>query len=639
VAKKKKLRILSHRLEAKDTRIIGFLAKKHTTETHIGRFGDYLQGLLPRAVPEFVIEHLTASIRNGLKAKMTTEVIAIRTATEDAEAVDKRFKQRFPANTNDGEYYVSYMSNIDDATMRGIYKKQNTWLHQVELIPIGGFTNIDKKVDIGFTKPVSLREFMRSQPTSADKDRVPIDIENGGRSGKAKLIVHKKYKKQAVKTYEEWERVTQSPPSEDEMDLENESVSSKQREENAAYVHMMKELALEETDGETLGDEEDFLAPPKFSNQRRAHKKKKLTKSYAETLQGGSGSVAPSRQNGSPKLPETMDDANVKTAARNPRQAEALDEDFSSVSSVSMTSSVESEYGLDSGDDTGLSDLDDNITGEALIRDLYKKLTRSEKQLRTNEKLLRMSEKRIRVAENRAKRSERAAAMDRKRLDAIYDAVASMSKGSDETDIESLAESVKQAQESVKAAMSWVYGEATPTPPKPTAITIERTPTQTKYDTESPPAEAKKQSKWVSPPRKHTAASSVTPKSPVKPALKTTNNRYGPLDDNPTTVHGKIRSDRDFPNKGSSNGESPVKKKKKHSLSPSFEDKMNARLRQQEQIAREAQDGSRVDGAFAQQGNTFLTRSIKAMTSFMATDEDEMNCNGGLYEDDSDNSL
>jgi len=114
-------------LESKDTRIIGFLAKKHTTETHIGRFGDYLQGLLPRAVPEFVAEHFTASIENGIKAKMTTEVIAIRTATEDADEVDKRFKQRFPANTNDGEYYVSYMSKIDDVTMRGIYKKQNTW--------------------------------------------------------------------------------------------------------------------------------------------------------------------------------------------------------------------------------------------------------------------------------------------------------------------------------------------------------------------------------------------------------------------------------------------------------------------------------------------------------------------------------
>jgi len=66
---------------------------------------------------------------------------------------------------------------------------------------------------------------------------------------------------------------------------------------------------------------------------------------------------------------------------------------------------------------------------------------------------------------------------------------------------------------------------------------------------------------------------------------------------------------------------------------------MNARLRQQERIAREAQDGSRVDGAFAQQGNTFLTRSIKAMTSFMATDKEEINSYGGLYEDDSDNSL
>jgi len=66
---------------------------------------------------------------------------------------------------------------------------------------------------------------------------------------------------------------------------------------------------------------------------------------------------------------------------------------------------------------------------------------------------------------------------------------------------------------------------------------------------------------------------------------------------------------------------------------------MNARLRQQERIAREAQDGSRVDDAFAHQGNTFLSRSIKVMTSFMATDEEEMNSYGGLYEDDSDNSL
>jgi len=227
MVKAKKLCILSHQLEAKDIRITGFLAKKHMTETHIGRFGDYLQGLLLRAVPEFVIENFTASIENGLKAKMTTEVIAIRTATEDTEEVDKRFKQRFPANTKDGEYYVSYMSKIDDVTMRGIYKKQNTWLHQVELLPIGGFTNIDKKVDIGFANPESLHEFMRSQQTIADKDRVPIAIKNGGRSGKAKIIVHQKYKKQAVKTYAEWERVIQSPPSADEMELENESVSSK----------------------------------------------------------------------------------------------------------------------------------------------------------------------------------------------------------------------------------------------------------------------------------------------------------------------------------------------------------------------------------------------------------------------------
>jgi len=198
---------------------------------------------------------------------------------------------------------------------------------------------------------------------------------------------------------------------------------------------------------------------------------------------------------------------------------------------------------------------------------------------------------------------------------------------------------MKQAQESVKAAMSWVYGKATPTPLRPKAITIERTPTQTEYDTESPPAAAKKQSEWVLPSRKHTVTSSVTPSSPVKPVLKTTNNCYGPLEDNPTTVSRKVWSDRGSPKKGSLNEKSPAKKKKKHSLSPSFEDKMKARLHQQERIAREAQDGSRVDGAFVQQGNTFLTRSIKAMTSFMAKDEEEMNSYGGLYEDDSDNSL
>jgi len=66
---------------------------------------------------------------------------------------------------------------------------------------------------------------------------------------------------------------------------------------------------------------------------------------------------------------------------------------------------------------------------------------------------------------------------------------------------------------------------------------------------------------------------------------------------------------------------------------------MNERMCQQEQIAREAQNDSRVDGAFAQQSNTFISRLIKAMTSFMATDEHEMNSYRGLNDDDSDDSL
>jgi len=63
---------------------------------------------------------------------------------------------------------------------------------------------------------------------------------------------------------------------------------------------MMKELALEETDGESLGEDEDFLVPPKFSKKRRTNKKKKQSKSYAAALQGGSGNAAPSKQRGSP---------------------------------------------------------------------------------------------------------------------------------------------------------------------------------------------------------------------------------------------------------------------------------------------------------------------------------------------------
>jgi hypothetical protein len=69
----------------------------------------------------------------GFLEEVQTKVISIYTGKEDAEELDDILSCIYPIN-NDDTFYVSYRSGLDDDSMKRLYKAQNQWLQEVEVI-------------------------------------------------------------------------------------------------------------------------------------------------------------------------------------------------------------------------------------------------------------------------------------------------------------------------------------------------------------------------------------------------------------------------------------------------------------------------------------------------------------------------
>ncbi len=125
---------------------------------------------------------------NGFETLVKTDVLANRVCKTDAKVVDKALEKLLR------------------------YKKK------VEIVLVSGFNNIDWQYEIGMNKTWSFRDFICEQPTCPIM--VPIDVENGGFNVKgAKILVLSKYKKEAQRTYEEFQKMTKQN-KDDDFDVE-----------------------------------------------------------------------------------------------------------------------------------------------------------------------------------------------------------------------------------------------------------------------------------------------------------------------------------------------------------------------------------------------------------------------------------
>jgi hypothetical protein len=73
--------------------------------------------------------------------------------------------------------------------LRSLYHIENNWLAQVKVIKIGGDHNINKRFHVGLPQPVSLRDFIHTQPADPNKFHHAMDTDNGGKDGKPVIIV------------------------------------------------------------------------------------------------------------------------------------------------------------------------------------------------------------------------------------------------------------------------------------------------------------------------------------------------------------------------------------------------------------------------------------------------------------------
>jgi hypothetical protein len=196
-----KLHFGRHKLESTDTCIIGFMANKIPTVTHMDCYEKAIQMKLLKGTPPFALERIHPKVQGGFEATVKTDVIGIRVCKSDAMAVDKAFVKLYPPQP-EGVYYVCY-TNLDKYIKRKVYKQNNWHSKKIKVISISGFNNIDQPYDIGLKKKWLLHDFMWEQPTSMGT--VPIDVDNGGYKLKGtKILVLPKHHAMVQKTFEEF---------------------------------------------------------------------------------------------------------------------------------------------------------------------------------------------------------------------------------------------------------------------------------------------------------------------------------------------------------------------------------------------------------------------------------------------------
>jgi hypothetical protein len=91
-----KLHFGRHKLESTDTCIIGFMANKIPTVTHMDHYEKAIQMKLPKGTPPFALKWIHPKIQGGFEATVKTDVIGIRVCKSDATVVDKAFAKLFP---------------------------------------------------------------------------------------------------------------------------------------------------------------------------------------------------------------------------------------------------------------------------------------------------------------------------------------------------------------------------------------------------------------------------------------------------------------------------------------------------------------------------------------------------------------
>jgi hypothetical protein len=171
---------------------------------------------LPTGIPKLVVECIFPKTMNGFKTSVKTDVLTIHVCKTDAKVVDKALEKLLPPKP-EGEYYVSY-SGLDNKLKQKVYNHQNWYKKKVEIVPVSGFNNIDRQYEIGMNKTWSFRDFIREQPTCPMT--VPIDVENGGFKVKGtKILVLSKYKKEAQRTYEKFQKMMKQN-KDDDFDVE-----------------------------------------------------------------------------------------------------------------------------------------------------------------------------------------------------------------------------------------------------------------------------------------------------------------------------------------------------------------------------------------------------------------------------------
>ncbi len=132
--------------------------------------------------------------------------------------MDGAFARYLPADSQ-GEFYVSFVQDLDDDITCHIFTQQNQWLQSVKLVTVGRFNNIDREYDVGLSKCYSLREFMRKQPTR--DQTVPIDIKNGRNGGKTTIVVRPEHYQHAKLTFAEFCGLTKKPITINPMEVDN----------------------------------------------------------------------------------------------------------------------------------------------------------------------------------------------------------------------------------------------------------------------------------------------------------------------------------------------------------------------------------------------------------------------------------
>jgi hypothetical protein len=95
--------------------------------------------------PKLVIERIFPKTTGGFEMPVKTDVLAIRVCKTDAKVVDKALVRLLPPKPEE-EYYVSYLG-LDEELKRKVYKHQNWYKKNVEIVPVSGFNNINRQHD------------------------------------------------------------------------------------------------------------------------------------------------------------------------------------------------------------------------------------------------------------------------------------------------------------------------------------------------------------------------------------------------------------------------------------------------------------------------------------------------------------